>query len=119
MIHVSELIKAQVYEAAVMFICGAAFMILFEIFAFIKCKSGMKKFAAAVFELMFWAFAGILTCAFLYRGAFGAISFHTAIAFIFGVFLWKKIFYGIIYSGETVCSEEKSAEAESSERAIR
>ena len=119
MITFTELIKAQLYEAAIMFVSGAAFMILRELFSLIKCKSGMKKFTAAIFELIFWAFAGLLTCAFLYRAAFGAISFHTIVAFIFGVFLWKKTFYGIIFSGETVCSKKESAEVESSERTTK
>jgi hypothetical protein len=97
MITLTELIKVQAYEAAVMFISGMAVMILFEIFSFIKYKSEMKKFAAAIFELILWAFAGLLTCAFLYRAAFGAISFHSVVAFILGVVLWKGTLYGILF----------------------
>ena len=97
MITFTELIKVQVYETAVMLVSGMAFMILFEIFLFIKCKSGMKKVTAAIFELIIWTFSGLLTCAFLYRAAFGEISFHAIAAFIFGLFLWKKTLYGILF----------------------
>ena len=115
MITFTELIKAQVYETAIMIVSGMAVMIIFEIFSFIKFKSGMKKMAAAIFELMLWAFAGVLTCAFLYRAAFGAISFHSALAFIFGVFLWKKTLYGILFP---CLIKKERAEAESSEKAV-
>jgi len=113
MITLTELIKIQVYEAAIMLVSGMAFMIIFEIFSFIKYKSEMKKFTAAIFELILWGFAGFLTCAFLYRAAFGAISFHSAIAFILGALLWKNTLYGILFP----CSRRKKfAEAESSDK---
>ena len=60
MITFTELVKNQAYEAAIMLISGIAVMILFELFSFIKHKSGMKKFIAAIFELIFWVFAALL-----------------------------------------------------------
>jgi len=97
MITLTELIRAQLYETTVMLVSGMAFMILFELFSFIKHKCGMKKTIAAISELMLWIFAGLLTCAFLYRASFGAISFHAAAAFILGMFLWRKTLYGILF----------------------
>jgi len=119
MITITELIKSQVYEVLFMFSAGIAFMIFYEIFCFVKHKAMPKKIGSFVMELLFWFAASLLTSAFLYKCAYGRLSFHAFCAFVFGALLWKKIFYGIIDSGESECLKEKLVEAESSKKTTR
>ena len=117
---ITELIKNQVYECLIMLANGLFIGFLREIFICVKksvertCQKEQSDMAAstvrkkkrgmavlsAVSEIAFWILAGIITCAFLYYCCYGQLSFHNLCALCIGALLWKKIFYGIIDTGE-------------------
>ncbi|QAT41778.1 spore cortex biosynthesis protein YabQ [Aminipila luticellarii] len=109
----TDLIKTQIFESLVMLGCGMVVALLYGLFTrhikvFIK-----KGFLAAVYEVLFWVFAGIVTCQFLYYCSYGAISIHVICAFVCGVFLWNLLFYATISVGDGKCSNKRKKEAES------
>ncbi|QIB68032.1 hypothetical protein Ami103574_01335 [Aminipila butyrica] len=112
--QLTDLVRAQLFECGVMLGCGMVVALLYGLFnrnlkVFIK-----KQVVAAIYEVLFWVFAGILTCQFLYYCAYGAISIHVICAFACGVFLWNLLFYATISMGDGKCSNERKKEAGSS-----
>jgi len=95
-IEITELIKAQAFESLIMFYAGLTVMLFYEICAFVKHKTKMRRANAVLMDLCFWILAAFITGAFLYYCAFGKISVHVICFFSLGAFLWKKLFYGII-----------------------
>lgn len=47
-------------------------------------------------EILFFVLLGIIAFSFLYYCCYGELSFHAFFTFVLGVFLWKKLFCGII-----------------------
>ena len=92
----TELIKEQAMQCAVMTGAGITVMILYQLFTCFchMVKAGPR--AAAVMEVIFWCGAAFVAYRFLYYCAFGRLSFHSAAAFTAGVLLWKKFIYDII-----------------------
>ena len=93
---VTELIREQVFQCAVMAGAGVFVMLMYQIFRLAAEAFRLSGTVAAALELVFWAgAAGAVSC-FLYYCAYGRLSFHAAIAFTAGALLWRKLFCGII-----------------------
>lgn len=93
---VTELIKEQCFQCAVMAAAGTGVMILYQIFNGLLRVISVSRGIAGVSEIVFWAVMASLTWHFLYYCAYGRISFHSAMAFAAGALLWKIFFYDII-----------------------
>lgn len=93
---VTELIREQAVQCAVMFAAGVLVMTLYRIFRNTLAVIRVPHPAAVAGELAFWAGAAAITYNFLYFCAFGDLSFHSAGAFAIGALLWKKYFCDII-----------------------
>lgn len=118
-IILTDLIKTQIFETLVMLGCGMVIALLYGLFTRhikIFIKNGI---IAATYEILFWVFAGILTCQFLYYCSYGEISVHVICAFVCGVFLWNLLFYATISVGEGKCLNKRKEEAESLKTQIK
>ncbi len=93
---INPLIEYQVFEAVIMFYAGMAVMLLLELFSFAKGKMNLKKKAEALLNVIFWIFIALLSISFLYYASYGKVSVHIILAYLTGLFLWRKCFYGII-----------------------
>lgn len=98
-IIITDMIKEQFFQFIVMMGCGMIIASLYHIFDRYIKKSIKGKIIIGFYEIIFWIFAAVLTCHFLYYCAYGALKIHTICAFICGVFLWKLLFCGRINSG--------------------
>ncbi|QHI72206.1 spore cortex biosynthesis protein YabQ [Aminipila terrae] len=103
----TDLIKTQIFESLVMLGCGMVIALLYGLFIrhiklFLK-----NRVIAATYEILFWIFAGILTCQFLYYCSYGQISVHVICAFVCGVFLWNLLFYATMTVGDGKCSNKR------------
>lgn len=115
----TELIKTQIFETLVMIGCGMVIALLYGLFTR-HIKLYIKNtIIAAIYELLFWIFAGILTCQFLYYSSYGQISIHEIGGFVCGVFLWNLLFYATISMGDCKCSNKRKKEAESLKTQIK
>ena len=92
----TELIREQAFQTAVMAADGILIMTLYRIFRNICRPAGMCRAVYCVLEIVFWITAAVITIQFLYYCAYGRISFHSALAFTGGALLWKKLFCDII-----------------------
>ena len=93
---ITDLIKDQLLESAVMLGCGIAVMALHQIFRGTCRLINAAAPVLAASEVAFWIIAAFITYHFLYYCAYGKLSFHTALAFTGGALLWKVFFYDII-----------------------
>lgn len=91
-IIITDMIKEQAFQFVVMLGCGMVIASLYHLFDKYLKKSIKGKITGAIYELIFWIFAAVLTCHFLYYCAYGALKIHTICAFICGAFLWKLLF---------------------------
>ncbi len=96
MTALTELIKEQASQCAVMFGAGIAFMVFYQFCSMLSKRITLNKWARAGVELVFWLITAIMLSQFLYYCAYGGLSLHVAVAFGAGALLWKKFFYGII-----------------------
>ncbi|MBE6035892.1 MAG: hypothetical protein E7222_14520 [Clostridiales bacterium] len=109
----TDLIQTQIFETMIMLGCGMVIALLYGLFTrhikiYIK-----NRIIAAIYEILFWIFAGILTCQFLYYCSYGEISVHVICAFVCGVFLWNLLFYATMSVGDGKCSNKRKEEARS------
>ena len=93
---VTELIRDQTVQCAVMAAAGVAVMIMYQVFRCICDLLNISVIISYAAELLFWVSAAMVTSQFLYYCAYGRLSFHSAAAFVTGALLWKKFFCGII-----------------------
>lgn len=111
----TDLIKDQIFESAVIFAAGIGLGALRSLFVFCKgtltelcgdplcgkCDStsrrrqGQEAFLSLL-EILFWIFAAVYTTGFLGYAAYGALSVHVFLMMFLGVLLWRRIFYGKI-----------------------
>lgn len=94
--NLTELIREQAFQCAVMFGAGILTAILYQMFKNTCEIISLSVKVRAVLEIIFWAVAAVLASSFLYYCAYGRISLHAAVSFTAGALLWKKFFCGII-----------------------
>lgn len=92
----TDLIREQIFQFAVMTGAGIFVMIMYQIFRNTCSLIGAGPKNAAVLEILFWILAAAAASCFLYYCAYGRLSFHAAAAFAAGALLWKKLFCDII-----------------------
>ena len=97
---ISDMVKEQAFQFVVMLGCGMVITSLYHIFEKYIRNNIRSKIISAIYEIIFWFFAAVLTCHFLYYCAYGALEIHTICAFICGVFLWKLLFCGRMNVGD-------------------
>lgn len=89
-------IKSELLELLIMFYCGMAIMLTFELRdRLIKRASAYRRLSYVIY-LGSWVCGGFLFCQFLYRGSHGVVTLYGILSMIAGILLWKKIFYGIM-----------------------
>lgn len=93
---ITDLIREQVFQCAVMAGGGVLVMTLYSIFRNTCGLFTMTEVVKGALEVCFWICAAVLTSHFLYYCAYGRLSFHAAVSFAGGALLWKKIFCAII-----------------------
>lgn len=96
MIVLTDLIKEQALQCAVMFGAGIGFMVFYRLCSMASKRITLNKWIRAGIELIFWLTAAVMLSQFLYYCAYGSLSLHTAAAFGAGALLWKKFFCGIM-----------------------
>lgn len=90
----TELMRMQLYQVAIMLCGGIALGCLYDIKGWIYPKE--TGVGGWVCEIIFWMLASYLTFEFLYYCAYGDLSFHSFCALAVGVLLWRKLFRGTI-----------------------
>ncbi|MFV0516722.1 MAG: spore cortex biosynthesis protein YabQ [Aminipila sp.] len=115
----TDLIKSQVFESLIMLGCGMVVALLYGLFKR-RIKAGLKNnIVAAATEIIFWIFAAILTCQFLYYCSYGQLSTHVICSFICGVFLWNLLFYATMCVGDDKCLNKRKKGAKSLKAPIK
>lgn len=93
---VTQLIREQTVQCLVMCAAGIIILLMYQIFrCAVELIAASAKLSAAA-EIIFWIFAAAVAYRFLYYCAYGALSFHSVLAFTVGAILWKVFFYDII-----------------------
>ena len=92
----TDLIREQAFQCAVMAGAGVFIMTLYQIYRNTCGLFRMAEVVKGTLEICFWICAAVLTSHFLYYCAYGRLSFHAAVSFAVGALLWKKIFCAII-----------------------
>ena len=92
----TELIKEQAFQCAVMAGAGVFIMTMYRLFRNTCALIKLAPVWAAAAELFFWILAAAAASHFLYYCAYGRLSVHAAVSFAAGALLWKKMFCGII-----------------------
>ena len=93
---ITELIREQAFQCAVMAGAGVFVMTAYCVFRNTCSLLGLSEKTVNAMELIFWVAAAAAASHFLYYCAYGRLSFHAAIAFTAGALLWKKFFCDII-----------------------
>lgn len=97
----TDLIKDQVFQSAIMFSAGLGFGMLYQVWeicrkALVHRAKGARALSS-VLEFAFWPLAAFFVWEFMYYAAYGDISFHNFLALALGALLWRKAFYDIVY----------------------
>ena len=95
-ISLTALIKEQAYECLVMFGCGLAFMIMWQVCSFFSRRWKIRTWVRILLEIGFWLVVAAVVSEFLFYCSYGKISVHSIIAFGAGLLLWKHRFYDIM-----------------------
>ncbi|MDF3000105.1 MAG: hypothetical protein K0Q48_224 [Bacillota bacterium] len=95
-IGMNPLILDQSFEFVIMLAAGMTIMIFHDLYLTLKIKFQPSKKTSFIQDVLFWLFAALLTCSFLYYSSFGRLSFHALLAFGVGAVLWKKFFCATI-----------------------
>lgn len=85
----NPLINRQVFDIFVMFYAGMTVMFFYQLLELYKGKRAKNRFIKTILEIIFWIFASIITCAFLYYCCYGQLSIHSFIALFCGMCLWR------------------------------
>lgn len=93
---VTDLIREQSFDCIIMFCCGLAMMMFYQLCSFLSRLIHLGKWIRVVLELAFWTVGAVLVSEFLYYCAYGEITLHSAGAFAAGLLLWKLFFYDIM-----------------------
>lgn len=105
----TDLIKDQVFQSAIMFSAGLGFGMLYQVWEIcrkaIVCRAALAQEShkrriralSSVLEFAFWPLAAFFVWEFMYYAAYGDISFHNFLALALGALLWRKAFYDIVY----------------------
>lgn len=93
----TDLIKEQAMQCLIMFGAGIAFMLVYQLCAFLIRPTALREGVRAALEIVFWLAAAVMISQFLYYCAYGRLSVHCVCAFAAGALLWKKCFCGIIH----------------------
>ena len=92
----TELIREQAFQCAVMAGAGILVAIAYQVFKNTCGLFQMREVWQGIMEVAFWICAAAATSHFLYYCAYGRLSFHAAVSFAAGALLWKKFFCAII-----------------------
>ncbi|MDF2654350.1 MAG: hypothetical protein K0R19_824 [Bacillota bacterium] len=95
---INPLILDQSFEFVIMLAAGMTIMIFHDLYSKLKIKFQPGNKMSFIQDVLFWLFAALLTCSFLYYCSFGRLSFHALLAFGAGAVLWKKFFCATINS---------------------
>ena len=109
----TELIRSQLTIIAVMVSCGIAGGLIHSVFtSFEEIKK--TKGAGLIFtEALYFLSMGFLYSEFTFYCENGKLSFLGLFSFILGLWLWKKLFCGILFVGETDEKRQKQSSQES------
>ena len=103
----TDLIKSQLTIMATMFCCGLCGGLIYFVFKeFIRIRK-IKGIVKHALELLYFIFLGVLISEFTYFCDRGKITLLSAIFFILGLLLWNKLFYDILYLGDSNEEKEK------------
>ena len=97
----TELIKSQLCVSIVMTYCGLAAALIYDFFTlFIKRIVKKSKVSKIIIRIFGYLVIGMLAADFLMYCQNGKVTFLGLVCFAFGLWLWRKFFYGIIDIGE-------------------
>lgn len=96
----TELIKEQLLIQAVMLSCGVCGGMLHDIFQSFHSLSKHKIWIKCIIDMVYFLCLGMMYSEFSFYCDNGKISFLGIFSFILGLWLWKRIFCGILFMGE-------------------
>ena len=86
----SDLIISQAKALMVMFCAGILTEMLWRVKCFAKSRLSHRA-AGAVVEFAFWICSAMVISMFMYYATYGKPTIYSAIGFLAGFLLWKKI----------------------------
>lgn len=109
----TELIRAQLTIIAVMTSCGITSGLIHSVFRSFEEIRKMKSAGIIFTESLYFLSMGFLYSEFTFYCENGKLSFLGLFSFILGLWLWKKLFCGILFVGETDEKRQKQSSQES------
>ena len=106
----TALIQRELFQLFIMFYCGLAMMMIFEVRDTLMRRFGVKSRVSIFIYFGSWLCAAFLFCQFLYKGSHGVITLYGIFSLCAGVLLWKKAIYGIIIDRGNNYEEEDKRE---------
>ncbi len=106
----TALIQRELFQLFIMFYCGLALMLIFEVRDTVMRRLGVKSRASIFIYFGSWLCAAFLFCQFLYKGSHGVITIYGIFSLCAGILLWKKVIYGIIIDRGNNYEEEEKRE---------
>ena len=87
----TEFLKEQFFQFSAMFYLGTALFFLYDLLKkyIRKCNVSLK--IAGCQTVLFFLFAGVLTCGMLEFLTFGQLGWHTALGFLLGYPMAKAV----------------------------
>ncbi len=92
----TELIQRELFQLFIMFYCGLALSLLFSARDRLMARCGTRRRLQLAIYFGFWIFASFLFYRYVYRASHGVLTVYGICAMLTGVFLWKKVVYGIL-----------------------
>lgn len=103
----TELIRNQGMDLFYMFYAGLAIMLVMETKYMCQHKFNISKWFTIFSDIGTWILVAFLVSGFLYYCDYGKITWHSSMALLIGVVVWKKFFYGIIDKGSEDAKEKR------------
>ena len=96
----TELIHSQIVIIAVMMCCGIGGGLIHSTFKSFENRKKMKTVGTVLLEGLYFLSLGFLYSEFSFFCENGKLSFLGLFSFLIGLWLWKKLFCGILFMGE-------------------
>lgn len=104
----TELIRSQLMIIGIMLCCGLCGGLIHEVFRRFEELRKARAWQKAILEGIYFACMGFLYSEFSFYCDNGKLTFLGIFSFACGLWLWRRIFCGILFMGEDNEKREKT-----------
>ncbi|MBE6032775.1 MAG: spore cortex biosynthesis protein YabQ [Firmicutes bacterium] len=101
---------SHAYDCLVMFGCGMIVSAVYSGISFFRSKMVPGPGISFFQDMLFWFFAGLMTCSGLYLCGYGALNLHSFLLLGLGCLCWARFFHKKFLSAFTgICGTMKKS----------